>query len=63
MYFRDIIECVRALVSDIDLCPLLVFAPEQHYTDDKKTLRLYHDMHTGEWWWATQVCVSSVPHC
>ncbi|KAL1717167.1 hypothetical protein EV715DRAFT_203825 [Schizophyllum commune] len=54
VYFRDIIECVRALVSDIDLCPLLVFAPEQHYTDDKKTLRLYHDMHTGEWWWATQ---------
>ncbi|KAL1747101.1 hypothetical protein HDZ31DRAFT_32557 [Schizophyllum fasciatum] len=54
VYFRDIIECVRALVSDIDLCPVLVFAPEKHYVDDKKTNRFYHDMHTGEWWWATQ---------
>ncbi|KAL1707030.1 hypothetical protein EV121DRAFT_200195 [Schizophyllum commune] len=54
VYFRDILECVRALISDIDLCPLLVFCPERHYVDDKKTIRLYHDMHTGEWWWATQ---------
>ncbi|KAL1711531.1 hypothetical protein EV715DRAFT_278440 [Schizophyllum commune] len=54
VYFRDILECVRALLSDIDLCPLLVFCPERHYVDDKKTCRLYHDMHTGEWWWSTQ---------
>ncbi|KAL1750346.1 hypothetical protein FB107DRAFT_252199 [Schizophyllum commune] len=45
---------IRALVSDIDLCPLLVFCPERHYTDDKKATRLYHDMNTGEWWWSTQ---------
>ncbi|KAI3998322.1 hypothetical protein K525DRAFT_275320, partial [Schizophyllum commune Loenen D] len=54
VYFRDILECVRALLSDIDLCPPLVFCPERHYVDDKKTCRLYHDMHTGEWWWSTQ---------
>ncbi|KAF5311326.1 hypothetical protein D9611_012561 [Ephemerocybe angulata] len=29
-------------------------APEQHYTDDSCETRLYHDMHTGDWWWSTQ---------
>ncbi|KAJ7248067.1 hypothetical protein C8J57DRAFT_1522618 [Mycena rebaudengoi] len=29
-------------------------APERHYADEDHTMRLYHDMHTGKWWWATQ---------
>ncbi len=28
--------------------------------DEDQTVRLYHDMHTGKWWWRTQVCSSHV---
>ena len=57
VYFRDIIACIPALFGDPLFAPYLVFEPEKHYTDDKKTIRLYHDMHTGRWWWSTQVRV------
>ncbi|KAF7373988.1 hypothetical protein MSAN_00611700 [Mycena sanguinolenta] len=39
----------------LTLIDVLVFAPERHYADADKTVRLYHDLHTGKWWWATQV--------
>ncbi|KAI0725932.1 hypothetical protein BC629DRAFT_1447429 [Irpex lacteus] len=53
-YFRDIIQCIRALFSDPEFAPHLVFVPERHYVDQGRTQRLYHDMHTGDWWWTTQ---------
>ena len=55
VWFRDIIKCIKALFGDPNLAAYLVFAPERHYKDANKTERLYHDMHTGKWWWATQV--------
>ena len=55
VYFRDVIECIRALYSEPEFAPHLVFLPERHYSDTDETLRLYHDMHTGKWWWAAQV--------
>jgi hypothetical protein len=55
VYFRNAIQCIQALLSDTSLSPQMIFAPEKHYTDDSKTSRMYHDMHTGKWWWATQV--------
>ncbi|KAH9015362.1 hypothetical protein EDB84DRAFT_1582216 [Lactarius hengduanensis] len=58
VYFRDIMDCVQALYSDPEFSPYLVYAPERHYVDEKCDLRMYHDMHTGEWWWSTQ----SEPH-
>ena len=63
VYFRDIIECVRALISDIDLCPLLMFIPERHYADETCNVRVYFDMHTGKWWWATQVSMLAHHTC
>ncbi|KAL1711487.1 hypothetical protein EV715DRAFT_278453 [Schizophyllum commune] len=54
LYFRDILECVKALIGDLDFCPVLQFVPEKHYTDSSRSQRLYHDMHTGRWWWDTQ---------
>ncbi|KAI0685649.1 hypothetical protein BC835DRAFT_1455506 [Cytidiella melzeri] len=56
VFYRDVIACVRAIFGNPDFTPYLVFAPEKHYTDPEKTRRMYHDMHTGRWWWATQVC-------
>ena len=61
VYYRDIVACIRALFSDPDFAAVLVFAPEKHYTDETKTSRMYHDMHTGKWWWSTQVsCVLTI---
>jgi Plavaka transposase len=55
VYHRDILECVRALYGDPEFSPHLVFKPERHYADEDKTVRMYGDMHTGKWWWDTQV--------
>ncbi|KAJ7655439.1 hypothetical protein B0H17DRAFT_1214018 [Mycena rosella] len=54
VYFRPIIDCVRALYGDPEFAQDLIFAPERHYVDPDKTIRLYHDIHTAEWWWKTQ---------
>ncbi|KAJ7483092.1 hypothetical protein B0H11DRAFT_2417306 [Mycena galericulata] len=54
VYFRDILECVKALFGDPEFAVHLKVAPEHHYADEDQTVRLYHDMHTGKWWWATQ---------
>ncbi|KAG2336453.1 hypothetical protein BDR05DRAFT_978791 [Suillus weaverae] len=53
IFSRDILECVRALYGDPEHAQYLSFTPERHYTDAGKTQCLYHDMCTGEWWWAT----------
>ncbi|KAI0682470.1 hypothetical protein BC835DRAFT_1424364 [Cytidiella melzeri] len=54
IFYRDIIECIRSLFGDPDFGVYLVFTPEKHYTDAGKTKRMFHDMQTGRWWWATQ---------
>ncbi|KAH7903744.1 hypothetical protein BJ138DRAFT_1020140, partial [Hygrophoropsis aurantiaca] len=54
VYFRDIIQCVKALYGDPEFAQHLVFSPERHYADENQTQRLYHDMHTGKWWWKKQ---------
>ncbi|TFK69666.1 hypothetical protein BDN72DRAFT_744578, partial [Pluteus cervinus] len=58
-YFRDVIECIRALFDDSDLSEHLIFTPECHYTDGSRTTWIYHDMHTAKWWWKTQKAVDS----
>ena len=55
VYYRDVIECIRALWSNPEFAPILIFVPERHYLDQDRTVRLFHDMHTGKWWWSTQV--------
>lgn len=59
-YFRDVLECLRSLFGDPEFVPHLVFLPERHYADSDRTVRLFHDMHTGKWWWATQVSQCTV---
>ncbi|KAJ7833407.1 hypothetical protein B0H13DRAFT_2370459 [Mycena leptocephala] len=29
----------------------------RHYIDKDQTIRMYHNMHTGKWWWSTQAAV------
>ncbi|KAG2755608.1 hypothetical protein P692DRAFT_201836747 [Suillus brevipes Sb2] len=54
VYFHNIIECIKALFSDPNFANFLVFAPECHYADKDETICLYHEMHTGKWWWNSQ---------
>ncbi|KAG1817029.1 hypothetical protein DFJ58DRAFT_720258 [Suillus subalutaceus] len=61
VFYRDIIECIKVLYSDPDFANFLVFAPEHHYTDEDQTVRLFHDMHTGQWWWDTQCLIKDCP--
>lgn len=60
VYYRDILECVRALYGDPEFVPYLVYAPEHHFLEGEEPAhkrRVYHDMYTGDWWWQVQVSV------
>jgi hypothetical protein len=57
VYFRDIKECIQALLNNPTLAEHMFFVPEKHYTDESRTTRMYHDMYTSKWWWATQRAV------
>ncbi|KAK7451302.1 hypothetical protein VKT23_012643 [Stygiomarasmius scandens] len=57
LYKRDILECIRALYGNPDHCQYMSFVPERHYADADHTMRLYHDFHTGRWWWSTQEAI------
>ncbi|KAL1937051.1 hypothetical protein VTO73DRAFT_15569 [Trametes versicolor] len=54
IFYRDVLQCIRALYEDPEFADLLVFVPEKHYADAGNTSRVYFDMHTGKWWWETQ---------
>ncbi|KAG1731873.1 hypothetical protein EDD22DRAFT_788370 [Suillus occidentalis] len=54
VFYRDIVECIRSLYSDPDSTDFLIFKLQRHYADEDQTVRLFHDMHTGQWWWDTQ---------
>ncbi|KAN0134199.1 hypothetical protein V8E53_007971 [Lactarius tabidus] len=59
LYFRDIISCIRSIYSDPELAQHLITAPERHYSDQEHTVRVYSEMHTGDWWWSVQTTLES----
>lgn len=59
-YARDILECIRSLWRDPDFVDDLILEPERQYADEERKNRMYHDMHTGDWWWETQVIIHVV---
>jgi hypothetical protein len=59
LYSRNVVECIKALYGDAEFAPHLVFSPERHYTGRDKSQRIYHELHTGEWWWEAQVSNSA----
>lgn len=58
MWHRDILECIKALISDPEFVDKLKLVPERHYSDMDRTDRVYSDIHTGKWWWKVQVFVN-----
>ena len=59
IYHCNILDSIQALYSDPEFTQQLVFVPERHYSNPNKTDREYHEMHTGDWWWETQVSEAS----
>ena len=60
MYSRNVIDCIKALYGNTMFAEHMVFRPERHYDHNNVHQRQYHDLHTGEWWWQTQVCRPSI---
>ncbi|RPD72981.1 hypothetical protein L226DRAFT_546761 [Lentinus tigrinus ALCF2SS1-7] len=60
VFYRDVIQCIRALYGDPEFSGILVFTPERHYTDKECKTRVYFDMHTGRWWWDTQKALEKI---
>jgi hypothetical protein len=54
-FSRNMVECIRALWGDVDFAEHLIVEPERHYVDLDHMIRRFSDMHTGKWWWCTQV--------
>ncbi|OJT02126.1 hypothetical protein TRAPUB_7421 [Trametes pubescens] len=60
VYFRDVVECIRALFRDPEFAPFLLLTPERHYADADHTVHVYFEMNTGKWWWVTQTELDSL---
>ncbi|KAF8327524.1 hypothetical protein F5887DRAFT_898668 [Amanita rubescens] len=60
MYSRDIMECIKTLYGNPEFAAHLIHKPERHYRQfgDERT-RIYHDMHTGAWWWEMQTVLEA----
>ena len=57
MYARNIMPCIEALYSNLEFAEHLIFKPERHFRRfGREQARVFHDMHTGNWWWKIQVC-------
>ena len=52
-YYRNPIDCVRYLLRQIIYDGEMVYAPVKEFNSDGE--RTYSEMHTGDWWWETQV--------
>lgn len=56
VFYCDVTQCIYTLYSDPKFKGILVFTPEHHYADTDHTVHVYFNLHTGQWWWDTQVC-------
>ncbi|KAH8145068.1 uncharacterized protein LAJ45_10191 [Morchella importuna] len=53
-YYRDPMVIVRYLLGQRAFRESLVYAPVVEHNESGE--RMYGEMHTGDWWWETQVC-------
>lgn len=58
MYSRNILQSIQALYGNPDFAAELIHKPERHYQQSgNRKSRVFHDMHTGSWWWEIQVSI------
>ena len=51
--YRDILRVIRFLLGYRPFKEELVYAPVRHF--NSKDERMFSEMHTGDWWWRTQL--------
>lgn len=54
-YGRNIVQIVRELIGNAEHNDKIHYAPEQHWTSEDRTMRIYGEMWTARWWWRQQV--------
>jgi len=52
LYTRNILHCIRLLLSHLPFADHMVFGPERLF--DSTGRRVYNEIHTADWWWDTQ---------
>ncbi|KZV91631.1 hypothetical protein EXIGLDRAFT_769682 [Exidia glandulosa HHB12029] len=55
VFYRDPMDCLRALWADPAFQAELMVSPEMRWFSKSRTIRMYLDMNTGDWWNAKQV--------
>ena len=55
LFHRNIMQCIEALYANPMFAGSMHHSPERLYADLKKESRILRGMHTGDWWWETQV--------
>ncbi|KAI0039173.1 hypothetical protein FA95DRAFT_1504536 [Auriscalpium vulgare] len=60
VFFRDPLQCIKLLYGNPEFLPHMSFAPERHYVDEDLTIPVYHQMHTGRWWWKIQKILEGI---
>ncbi|KZV78680.1 hypothetical protein EXIGLDRAFT_589467, partial [Exidia glandulosa HHB12029] len=54
VFYRNPLDCLRALWADPTFAEHMSFAPEKRFADALKNIRLYTEMKTGDFWWDIQ---------
>lgn len=57
IHYRDPREAIRALLGNPVYAKDVVYRPKRIFTNSQKDKRIYHEMWTGNWWYAIQVSV------
>ncbi|KAF8433433.1 hypothetical protein BGX38DRAFT_1289941 [Terfezia claveryi] len=52
-FYRDVEQCIRYLLHQKVYAQYLVFKSQKDF--DRQGNRVYTEMHTGDWWWDTQM--------
>ncbi|PVF95369.1 hypothetical protein CPB86DRAFT_865506, partial [Serendipita vermifera] len=54
LLYKDPLHAIQALLQKPSLEEHMEFAPRRSWQDQDRTIRLYSEMSTGNWWWRTQ---------
>ncbi|KAF5377941.1 hypothetical protein D9615_006759 [Tricholomella constricta] len=54
LWMRDPVECIRELMGNPAFREFMAFAPEQVFTDEACSERIFDEMWTADWWWKIQ---------
>ncbi|KAG0636316.1 hypothetical protein HOY80DRAFT_1089170, partial [Tuber brumale] len=56
-FYRNPLDCTKYLLSQKCFAQDIVYAPVKDWDSETPPVRVYSEMHTGDWWWETQVVV------